>query len=143
MTYLWLKAFHIVAVTAWMAGLFYLPRLFVYHSETPPHGETSELFKTMERRLLRGIMYPAMVLSWGLGLTLGWVTGVLQEWPLWFTVKAVAVVVMTGFNFWLGQFVQAFGRDQRLKPARYFRVINEVPTVLLIVIVILAVLKPL
>ena len=143
MTYLWLKAFHIIAVTAWKGGLFYLQPLFVYHADTQPHCEASELFKTMERRLLKAIMYPAMIVSWALGLTLAWETGVLQDWPLWFVIKAVAVIAMTAFNLWLGQFVQAFGRDERPRPARFFRAINEFPTILLIAIVIVAVLKPL
>ncbi len=143
MIYLWLKAFHIIAVTAWMAGLFYLPRLFVYHSDVAPGSASSETFKVMERRLLKAIMLPAMILSWGLGLALAVETGVLRDWPLWFVGKAVCVVVLTAFQFWLGQFVSRFAADQRPSSARFFRMINEVPTVLLVAIVLLAVLKPL
>lgn len=143
MAYLWLKAFHIIAVVAWMAGLFYLPRLMVYHRRTAIGGETSEIFKTMERRLLKAIMYPAMGLSWLLGLALIWVTDAFQPLSLWLSIKLVAVVAMTGFHLWLAGFVKAFGEDERPRDERFFRLINEIPTVLLIVIVIMAVVKPL
>lgn len=143
MAYLWLKAFHIIAVTAWMAGLFYLPRLMVYHRRTALGGETSETFKVMERRLLKAIMLPAMALSWILGLALIWVTDGLNPPSLWLTVKLLCVMAMTGFHFWLARFVRAFAEDERPRDERFFRMINEVPTVLLIVIVIMAVVKPL
>ncbi|MGE0238957.1 MAG: protoporphyrinogen oxidase HemJ [Parvibaculaceae bacterium] len=143
MSYLWLKAFHIIAVTAWMAGLFYLPRLMVYHRRTAIGGESSEIFKVMERRLLKAIMLPAMVLSWILGLALIWVTDAFANPGLWLVVKLVAVVAMTGFHVWLARFVGAFAEDERPRDERFFRVINEIPTVLLIVIVIMAVVKPL
>jgi putative membrane protein len=143
MSYLWLKAFHIIAVTAWMAGLFYLPRLMVYHRRTAVGGESSEIFKVMERRLLKAIMVPAMILSWVLGLSLIWVTDAFASIGLWLVVKLIAVVALTGFHFWLAQFVRAFGEDERPRDERFFRLINEVPTLLLIVIVIMAVVKPL
>lgn len=143
MAYLWLKAFHIIAVVAWMAGLFYLPRLMVYHRRTAVGGETSEIFKTMERRLLKAIMYPAMGLSWALGLALIWVTDAFETLSLWLTIKLLAVVAMTGFHLWLAGFVKAFAEDERPRDERFFRLINEIPTVLLIVIVIMAVVKPL
>jgi protoporphyrinogen IX oxidase len=142
MTYLWLKALHLMAVIAWMAGLFYLPRLFVYHRATAPRSAASETFKTMERRLLRAIMFPAMVASWVLGLALAWVTGVLIAVELWFAIKAVAAVALTGFQFWLADLVSRFGRDERPLTERSFRLINEIPTALMIVIVIMAVVKP-
>ncbi|WP_119390527.1 protoporphyrinogen oxidase HemJ [Taklimakanibacter lacteus] len=142
MAYLWLKAFHIIAVVAWMAGLFYLPRLMVYHRRTAIGGETSEMFKVMERRLLRAIMYPAMGMSWLLGLALIWVTDAYANISLWLVVKLIAVVAMTGFHQWLAKFVKAFGEDERPRDERFFRMINEIPTVLLIVIVIMAVVKP-
>ena len=142
MSYLWLKAFHIIAVTAWMAGLFYLPRLMVYHRRTAIGGESSEIFKVMERRLLKAIMLPAMILSWILGLSLIWVTDAFASLGLWLVVKLVAVVALTGFHFWLARFVQAFAEDERPRDERFFRIINEIPTVLLIVIVIMAVVKP-
>lgn len=143
MSYLWLKAFHIIAVTAWMAGLFYLPRLMVYHRRTAVGGESSEIFKVMERRLLKAIMVPAMILSWVLGLGLIWVTDALASLSLWLVVKLAAVVALTGFHFWLAQFVRAFGEDERPRDERFFRMINEIPTALLIIIVIMAVVKPL
>jgi putative membrane protein len=142
MAYLWLKAFHIIAVVAWMAGLFYLPRLMVYHRRTAIGGETSETFKVMERRLLKAIMYPAMGLSWALGLLLIWVTDAFSNLSLWLVVKLIAVVAMTGFHQWLAYFVKAFAEDERPRDERFFRMINEVPTILLIVIVIMAVVKP-
>jgi protoporphyrinogen IX oxidase len=143
MSYLWLKAFHIIAVTAWMAGLLYLPRLMVYHRRTAIGGESSEIFKVMERRLLKAIMLPAMVLSWVLGLALIWVTDAFSSLSLWLTIKLVAVVALTGFHFWLAQFVKSFAEDERPRDEGFFRIINEIPTVLLIVIVIMAVIKPL
>jgi protoporphyrinogen IX oxidase len=142
MSYLWLKAFHIIAVTAWMAGLFYLPRLMVYHRRTAIGGESSEIFKVMERRLLKAIMLPTMVLSWALGLALIWVTDAFASMSLWLVVKLIGVVAMTGFHFWLARFVGAFADDERPRDERFFRIINEIPTVLLIVIVIMAVVKP-
>ena len=142
LSYLWLKAFHIVALTAWMAGLFYLPRLFVYHRSSATGSAISETFKIMEGRLYRAIMMPAMIASWVLGLALASVTGVLWQPQLWVLVKAVAVVGLTAFHFWLGAFVQKFGADKRPWTERFFRAVNEVPTVLLIVIVIMAVVKP-
>ena len=143
MSYLWLKAFHIIAVTAWMAGLFYLPRLMVYHRRTAIGGESSEIFKVMERRLLKAIMLPAMAASWLLGLALIWVTDAFSGPSLWLMIKLIAVVALTGFHFWLAQFVKAFAEDERPRDERFFRVINEIPTVLLIIIVLMAVIKPL
>ena len=95
MSYLWLKAFHIIAVTAWMAGLFYLPRLMVYHRRTPVGAESSEIFKAMERRLLKAIMMPAMVLSWILGLALIWVTDALANPGLWLVIKLLAAAAIS------------------------------------------------
>lgn len=143
MAYLWLKALHIIAMVAWMAGLFYLPRLMVYHRRTAIGGESSEIFKTMERRLLKAIMVPAMVLTWVFGLALIWVTDAAGSLSLWLSIKLLGVVAMTAFHFWLGRFVKAFGEDERPRDERFFRLINEIPTVLLIVIVIMAVVKPL
>jgi putative membrane protein len=141
-TYLWLKALHLIAVIAWMAGLFYLPRLFVYHRSTEIRSAPSETFKTMERRLLHAIMVPAMIASWVFGLALAWVTGVLGEWQTWFVVKGTAVVVLTAYQFWLARYALQFGRDERPQNEGFFRAINEIPTVLMILIVIMAVVKP-
>jgi len=140
--YLWLKAFHIIAMVAWMAGLFYLPRLFVYHADAAPGSAVSETFKIMESRLARVIMAPAAILTWILGLALAYITGQLSEFQAWFVIKLVAVAALTGFHLLLLRHLRAFAEDRRPKPQRYYRAINEVPTVLLLIIVIMAVVKP-
>jgi len=140
--YLWFKAFHIVAMVAWMAGLFYLPRLFVYHADAVPGSAVSETFKVMESRLARLIMAPAAIATWVLGLGLAHITGQFSEPQAWFMIKMVAVIGLSLFHVLLLQHRTAFAADRRIKPARYYRMINEVPTVLLIVIVIMAVVKP-
>ena len=138
--YQWLLAFHIIAVIAWMAGMLYLPRLFVYHCAADPGSMQSETFKVMERRLLRAIINPAMILTWLLGLWLayrgGWFTA-----P-WLHVKLALVLGMTGVHGILSKYVREFGADKRRKSAKFFRILNEVPTVLMIVIVIMVVVKP-
>jgi len=140
--YLWLKAFHIVAVVAWMTGLLYLPRLFVYHAEAGPGAAQSETFKVMERRLYRGIMNPAMVAVWISGpLTLLSMPAAVAE-AGWFHAKLTLVLLLTGYHHLLGRWRKAFERDRNTRPARIYRLINEVPTVLLIAIVLLVVLKP-
>jgi protoporphyrinogen IX oxidase len=138
--YLWVKAAHIVSVIAWMAALLYLPRLFVYHAEAGPHGEMSEVFKTMERRLLRLIANPAMIATWVFGLWLmlgyvGWNHG-------WLHGKIAIVVLLTIYHHFLASWRKAFAEDRNLRQARFYRIANEVPTVLMIAIVILAVVKP-
>jgi putative membrane protein len=140
MAYVWLKAIHIIAVIAWMAGLFYLPRLFVYHADSEPHSEQSETFKVMERRLLGVIMNPAMMATWVLGLLLAWI----GDWwtAPWFLAKVALVVVMTWFHSWLGARQRDFAADANKRPASTFRIINELPTILVIAIVILVVVKP-
>jgi putative membrane protein len=140
--YLWLKVLHIVSVVAWMAGLFYLPRIFVYHTGTKPGSEASELFKTMERRLLRGIMLPAMVASWAFGILLAFVPGVVDWQEGWFHAKLALVVVMTLFQYLLGRWRLEFAEERRPHSERFFRIVNEAPTLLLILIVILVVVKP-
>jgi putative membrane protein len=138
--YVWLKAIHIIAVIAWMAGLFYLPRLFAYHADAEPESVQSETFKVMERRLLGIIMNPAMVATWALGLALAWIGG---SWTApWFLTKLALVVVMTWFHFWLASCSRAFAADANRRPASTYRIINELPTILVIAIVILAVVKP-
>jgi len=138
--YIWLKAFHIIAVIAWMAGLFYLPRLFAYHVDAEPHSEESETFKIMERRLLRIIMNPAMMATWILGLLLVWI-GNWWTTP-WFLAKVSLVVVMTWFHSWLGARQRDFAADANRRPSSTYRILNELPTVLMIAIVILVVVKP-
>ena len=140
MLYEILKALHIVAAIAWMAGLLYLPRLFVYHADTEKGSQQSETFKVMERRLLRGIMNPAMILVWVFGLAAAW----RGEWwsAHWLHAKLVLVVMLTGVHHLYGRWRKDFEANRNIRPARFYRWWNEVPTVLMIAIVFLAVLKP-
>lgn len=140
MTYEWVKAAHIIAIVAWMAGLFYLPRLLVYHADAEAGSDKSETFKVMERRLHTAIMRPAMAATWLLGLTLAW----LGHWwhSPWFIAKVCLVLVLSGFDGWLGARVREFAADGNTRSAKTYRIVNEVPTVALIAIVILVVIKP-
>ncbi|MEO1198629.1 MAG: protoporphyrinogen oxidase HemJ [Pseudomonadota bacterium] len=138
--YPWVKSVHVVAVIAWMAGLLYLPRLFVYHAVASPGSEMSETFKTMERRLLRAIMNPAMAISWVLGL---WIAVVVFNLAGgWLHAKLALVVALTGVHHYLARAVQSFAEDRADKPQRHWRIVNEVPTVLMIAVVILVIVKP-
>lgn len=142
--YLWFKALHVLSVIAWMAGLFYLPRLYVYHAEkATPGSELSETFKVMERRLFRAIMNPAMIATWIFGilmvLAMGW-PGLLAEGWLW--VKLALVAAMTWFHHSLGLWRKAFERDRNTRSGRFYRLWNEAPTLLVIGIVFLVILKP-
>ena len=138
---LWLKALHIISVVAWMAGLFYLPRLFVYHSGVSPGGEASELLKTMERRLMAAIMRPAMVVSL---LSGGFLLSLAQFGlsQFWVEGKLAAVLLLILFHGLLEVHLRQFAMNLRTRTGRYFRIINEIPTVLLIIIVIFVVVKP-
>jgi len=139
--YLWIKAFHIVSVIAWMAGMLYLPRLFVYHASAAPGSEMSETFKVMEHRLMRYIMTPAMIVTWLLGIAL-----VLQgQWlgAGWFHIKVALVLVMTVLHGLFSRWTRDFHLDRNARPPKFYRIANEIPTILLIAIVILAVVKPL
>ena len=138
--YLWIKAFHIIAVIAWMAGLLYLPRLFVYHCETSPGTPESERFKVMERKLLRTIINPSMIAVWILGLTLAFESGAYRQG--WLEAKFVLVLAMTAIHGMYAGWVKRFARDANTRPARFYRIWNEVPALLMVVIVILAVVKP-
>jgi protoporphyrinogen IX oxidase len=138
--YQWLLAFHIIAVIAWMAGMLYLPRLFVYHCEADPGSRQSETFKVMERRLLKAIINPAMIVTWVLGLWLAWKGGWFAAH--WLHVKLALVLGMMGVHGILSKYVREFAADRRRKSAKFFRILNEVPTVLFILIVILVVVKP-
>ncbi len=141
--YLWLKALHIIAVIAWMAGMLYLPRLFVYHAAAKPGSELSETFKMMERRLLKLIINPAMIATWLLGLSLIWLMGkdaFVQSG--WLHAKLVLVFAMTGLHGFFARLVKQFDTDRNHRSQRFYRIINEIPTVLLIVIVVLATVKP-
>lgn len=138
--YLWIKAFHIVAVISWMAGLLYLPRLFVYHCAAEPGSPQSETFKVMERRLLNFIMTPAMAVSWILGLILMIQTQAMGAG--WFHAKFALVIALSALHGLLSRYVADFARDRNRHTHKFFRIINEIPTVLMIAIVILAVVKP-
>jgi putative membrane protein len=140
MLYQWLLAFHIIAVIAWMAGMLYLPRLFVYHCNSDVGSIQSETFKVMEWRLYRYIIAPAMILTWLLGLALAWLGGWYTAY--WLQTKFVLVLAMSAVHGMLGRHLRDFAADRRRKSQKYFRVLNEIPTVLLIGIVILAVVKP-
>ncbi len=143
--YLWIKAFHIIAVIAWMAGMLYLPRLFVYHCVAEKGSVQSETFKVMERRLLRGIINPAMIVTWLLGLWLAW-NGPDSRYGWfasgWLGAKLVLVLGLTVLHGFLAHWRQDFAADNNRHSQKFYRIINEVPTVLLIAIVILAVVKP-
>ena len=137
---LWVKAFHVIAVIAWMAALLYLPRLMVYHADCPVGSERSETFKIMERRLLRAIGTPALVASWALGL---WLAVAFNAGDtVWFWAKAVLVLALSGFHFQAARWVRDFADDRNQRSARFYRIANEVPTVLMIAIVVLVVVKP-
>ncbi|WP_206531620.1 protoporphyrinogen oxidase HemJ [Affinirhizobium pseudoryzae] len=138
--YLWLKAFHVIAVIAWMAGLFYLPRLFIYHTDAPVGSEQSETFKVMERRLLKVIMNPAMMISWALGLYLAYDGFRFQGG--WLHAKILLVVLLTLAHMHQSRAVRQFGVDGPRQSARYWRMMNEVPTILMMLIVILVIVKP-
>ena len=139
--YPWIKVLHILAVISWMAGLFYLPRLYVYHAERALSGDTAEMFETMERRLLRGIMNPAMVATWVFGLCLVFTPGIVDWGTVWPWTKAAAVLAMTWFHHWLGLRRKDFAAGANTRTGRTFRMMNEVPTVLLVLIVVAVVVK--
>ncbi|MFG1288519.1 protoporphyrinogen oxidase HemJ [Xanthobacter versatilis] len=138
--YSWIKALHVIAVISWMAGMLYLPRLMVYHCAAEAGSVQSETFKVMERRLLKAIINPAMIVTWLAGLYLAYAGG----WYLagWFHAKFALVLVLSGFHGALSRWVRDFGEDKNSRPARFYRIANEVPTLLMVSIVILVVVKP-
>ncbi len=138
--YDWIKALHVLAIISWMAGMLYLPRLFVYHAGAVVGSETSETFKVMERRLYRAIMTPAMVVSWLAGLYLVWAGGWLVSG--WMHAKLAFVVLLTAVHGMMGGWRRAFAEDRNTRDARFFRIWNEVPTLLMIGIVVFVVVKP-
>ena len=140
--YLFFKSLHLIAVISWFAGLLYLPRIFVYHSEAE-HESQRSVFKTMERKLYNYIMMPAMILSWIFGLLLIHSLGFTVFSQLWMQIKIVAVLLLTHYHFYLGKHLRLFANDNNTKKSKFFRIINEIPTLLLIVIVFLVVFKPL
>ena len=141
-SYLILKSLHLISVISWMAGLLYLPRIFVYHSEST-HVSQKEVFKVMERKLYSYIMMPAMLLSWIFGILLIHSLGFSIFSELWMQIKGASVLILTHYHFYLGKQLRLFATDANEKSAKFFRIINEIPTILLIVIVFVVVFKPL
>ncbi len=138
--FLWAKSLHVIAIIAWMAGMLYLPRLFVYHCDAEPGSGQSETFKVMERRLLKAIINPSMAVAWILGL---WMAFELEYWSEgWFHAKFTLVLIMSGVHGYLSRCVKTFARDENTRSARFYRILNEVPTLLMIGIVILVIVKP-
>ena len=141
-TYLIFKALHLIAVISWMAGLLYLPRIFVYHSETS-NEEVKNVFKTMEKRLFLYIMNPAMILSWLFGIILIWINGLESLGFLWIQLKIFFVLILTIYHEYLGKCMRSLKTRENTKTAKFFRIINEIPTILLILIVFIVIFKPL
>jgi protoporphyrinogen IX oxidase len=137
---LWVKALHIISVIAWMAGMLYLPRLFVYHAEAARGSEASETFKVMERRLLKAIVNPSMILVFLTGFTLVYLTGDWRDG--WWQAKFILVLGVAGLHGYFARCVRSFAEDRNERPARFYRFLNEAPTILMIFIVVLAVVKP-
>ena len=141
--YLTFKALHLIAVISWMAGLLYLPRIFVYHAETKENRGQSETFKLMEKRLFFYIMNPAMILSWVFGILLIHSQGILSFGMLWMQIKIGLVTILTAYHFYLLAVLKHFQIDNNTKSSKFFRIINEVPTILLIIIIFVVIFKPL
>ena len=141
--YLTFKALHLIAVISWMAGLLYLPRIFVYHAETKENERQSETFKLMEKRLYFYIMNPAMVLSWIFGILLIHSQGISSLVLLWMKIKIGLVIILTAYHFYLLAILKDFQIDNNTKSSKFFRIINEVPTILLIIIIFVVIFKPL
>lgn len=140
MLYLWIKALHVIAVISWMAALLYLPRLFVYHCGAPAGSPQSETFKVMEHRLLRFIANPAMIVTWAAGLYIAWDGGWLTQG--WLHGKLLLVVLLSAFHGMQVRWLKDFAADRRVRSERFFRMVNEVPALLMVGIVILVVVKP-
>ncbi len=140
--YLWIKSFHVISLIAWMAGIFYLPRLYVYHAGLARGSAESERFKVMERRLMKGIMNPAMIATWVFGLMLVLTPGVIDWSEPWWHVKLTCVLLMSGFHGALSGWRKGFLHDRNRKSEKFFRIANEVPTVLMVIIVIMVIVKP-
>ena len=138
--YEWIKALHVIAVIAWMAGMLYLPRLFVYHCESESGLRQSETFKVMERRLLKAIINPAMIVTWLAGLYLAWAGQWLSAG--WLQIKLLLVLILSGIHGFFSRCVRDFAAERNTRSQRFYRIINEIPTVLMIGIVILVVVKP-
>ena len=141
--YLLFKSLHLISVISWMAGLLYLPRIFVYHAENNSEKKTSEVFKIMERKLFFYIMTPAMILSWIFGIILIHSIGFQQIGQTWMILKIVFVIILTLYHFYLGKILAKFKIDQNIHNHKFYRFINEIPTLLLILIIFVVVFKPL
>jgi putative membrane protein len=140
--YLWVKALHVISMVAWMAGMFYLPRLFVYHCALAPGSAESERFKVMERRLYKQIINPAMMSTWSFGILLVLTPGVVDWHSGWWHVKLLCVLLMTGFQGAMSKWRRMFMEDRNTRSHKFYRVANEVPTLLLIIIVVMVIVKP-
>jgi protoporphyrinogen IX oxidase len=136
----WILALHIIAVITWMAGLLYLPRLFVYHTQTKPGSEGSERFKVMERKLLKGIINPSMIAVWIFGPLLAWLTSAYLD--LWLQIKFVLVIILSGIHGYLVRCWRAFANDRNTHSERFYRILNEIPALLMVLIVILVTVQP-
>ena len=141
--YLLFKSLHLIAIISWMAGLLYLPRIFVYHTENLEDNNTSSIFKIMEKKLYLYIMMPAMVLSWIFGMILISNIGFETLSTLWIKIKLILVILLTLYHFYLGKLLEDFKLNKNTKSSKFFRIINEVPTLLLILIVFIVIFKPL
>ena len=141
-SYLLFKSLHLIAVISWMAGLLYLPRIFVYHTENQNKNETTDIFKTMERKLFYYIMFPAMVLSWIFGLILISIIGFSSLSFLWMQIKILLVTILTFYHFYLGICLNDLKNNIFKRSSRFFRIINEIPTILLIITVFIVIFKP-
>ena len=139
--YLTLKAIHIIAVVSWMVGLLYLPRLFVYHVENK-NEQTSKVFKVMEKKLMKIIMNPAMIITWITGLSIWWILGLESIFSLWLSLKFILVLALSGYHGFLSKCLKDFELDRNLRTSKFFRIINEIPTIILIIIVFLVIFKP-
>ena len=140
--YLLFKSLHLIAVISWMAGLLYLPRIFVYHSEAT-HESQKDVFKTMERKLYNYIMMPAMLLSWLFGILLIHTITFSVFFELWMQIKTIAVIILTYYHFTLGKYLSDFAINNNQKSSKFFRIYNEIPTIILIVVIFVVIFKPL
>ena len=141
-TYLLFKSLHLISVISWMAGLLYLPRIFVYHVENSSETKVSEVFKVMERKLYFYIMTPAMTLSWFFGLLLIYSIGFHELGQTWMLLKLILVIILTIYHFYLGKMVNKFKLDLNKHSHKFYRIINEIPTILLILIIFIVIFKP-
>jgi putative membrane protein len=139
--YLTLKAIHIIAVVSWMVGLLYLPRLFVYHVENY-NEQISKIFKVMEKRLMKIIMNPAMITTWITGLSIWWILGLETIFSLWLSLKFILVLALSGYHGFLSKCLKDFELDRNIRSPKFFRFINEIPTIILIIVVFLVIFKP-